>query len=473
MNDINRTDQNDNIRQNKATTFEIGFKTRQDKQKGRESILIKLLSAIPSLVETKQYIGVLICGLTLWGTSWFLFKDAVLPGSYIFNMSGVVIAGYCFGHALERFTTINPVVGMTFMGALYRNLGPTNFLENSTANSIDFHLRRIYPVIILTKGPLSWNWEYIKNNPVKVFSLATLPWIIECLSTAFLAHILLNYQWKWGLHLGAILSSVSPALIVPTVVALKERGLGTKHEIALLVGNAGGLDTAFTEGIFGVTNSAIFYEASLTYKIIKGLLAIFVGICLGIAWGVLCDVIPDHNDLYAPTVRSLLIFGGGMLVTYAGGYLGWGGTSGVAIMVCAGVAATRWSRRGWPINDNPVSEVYKLLWRIFEPMLFTLSGYFLDAVLVRVAADSILSDASEEDKRTAAQHANIIVIAILITSTAGSVLTTALGPILLSQDSRISPGDFYRAQTLSPASSFHDSSQIRRNNAPSTLSIYL
>lgn len=62
------------------------------------------------------------------------------------------------------------------------------------------------------------------------------------------------------------------------------------------------------------------------------------------------------------------------------------------------------------------------------------------AVLVRVAADSILSDASEEDKRTAAQHANIIVIAILITSTAGSVLTTALGPILLSQDSRISPG---------------------------------
>lgn len=52
--------------------------------------------------------------------------------------------------------------------------------------------------------------------------------------------------------------------------------------------------------------------------------------------------------------------------------------AGVAIMVCAGAAATRWSRRGWILNNNPVSEVYKLLWRIFEPMLFTLSGYFLD-----------------------------------------------------------------------------------------------
>lgn len=50
-------------------------------------------------------------------------------------------------------------------------------------------------------------------------------------------------------------------------------------------------------------------------------------------------------------------------------------------MVCAGAAATRWSRRNWPINNNPVSEVYKLLWRIFEPMLFTLSGYFIEVIL--------------------------------------------------------------------------------------------
>lgn len=57
----------------------------------------------------------------------------------------------------------------------------------------------------------------------------------------------------------------------------------------------------------------------------QGILAIFVGIALGIAWGVLCDYIPDHSDYYAPTIRSILIFGGGFLLTYAGGYVGWGG----------------------------------------------------------------------------------------------------------------------------------------------------
>lgn len=72
-----------------------------------------------------------------------------------------------------------------------------------------------------------------------------------------------------GLHLGSILASVSPAVVVPIVSSLHARGLGTKNQIALLVANAGGLDTAFTEGVCGVINSAIFYPAPLVYRIVK------------------------------------------------------------------------------------------------------------------------------------------------------------------------------------------------------------
>lgn len=72
-----------------------------------------------------------------------------------------------------------------------------------------------------------------------------------------------------GLHLGSILASVSPAVVVPIVNNFHARGLGTKHQIALLVANAGGLDTAFTEGVCGVINSAIFFPAPLVYRIVK------------------------------------------------------------------------------------------------------------------------------------------------------------------------------------------------------------
>ncbi|XP_049888044.1 sodium/hydrogen exchanger 9B2-like isoform X2 [Pectinophora gossypiella] len=511
-----------NYRRTHVTSFEVG--SSQTPHEKRERVFLrKVLEAAPTLAELRQYTGVLLCGLSIWGTTWFLFPNEVLPGRNLFNMAGVVAAGYVFGHTLERYTTINPVVGMTLIGALYRNFGPPNFLDYRAPDTIDYHLRRIYPVIILTKGPLGWNWDYIKNNSVKVFSLATLPWIVECLSTAFFTHVLLEFPWYWGLHLGSILASVSPAVVVPTAMALSARGLGAKNQIAQLVANAGGLDTAFTEGMFGVINAAIFYPSPPVYRIVKALLAIFVGIGMGVFWGVLVDFIPQHNDVYSPTIRSLLMLSGGVLLTYACGYFGWGGTSGVAIMVCAGAAATRWSRRGWPLNDNPVAEVYKLLWRIFEPMLFTLSGYYLEvsqisvkelcliiaclfaalflrvlaaflvslanelsvkeslfiavtwipkaiveAVLVRVAADSLWTDgATSQDERIAAQHSNIIVIAILITSTLGSALTTILGPILLSQDSRVAPEEFYRTQTLSPPPLSTDASRKNNNTSNS------
>lgn len=89
----------------------------------------------------KKVIQFFVVGVLLWGTSWFLLKQLVLPGGYIFSMAAVVIVGYVFGHTLERYTTIHPVVGMTFVGALYRNIGTSNFLDHPVANAIDFHLR--------------------------------------------------------------------------------------------------------------------------------------------------------------------------------------------------------------------------------------------------------------------------------------------------------------------------------------------
>ncbi|CAK1549819.1 unnamed protein product [Leptosia nina] len=479
----------------KGFKFEVHFAKTAYKDENRENRVKKWCPKLPTSWELKQYLAVLICGLSLWATALFIFRDLVVPGGYLFNITALVTAGYVVGHSMERYTTLNPVISMTLVGALCKIFVPVNILESYTADQIDFHLRRIYPVIILTKGPLTWNWEYIKHNSVKVFSLATLPWIIECLSTAFFAFIFLEFPWYWGLHLGAILSSVSPAIVVPILISLSAKGLGTKSKLALLVGNAGGLDTAFTEGMFGVINSAVFYESTPVYRIIKALTAIFFGIGLGVAWGVLADILPDHNDAHAPVIRSLHIFAGGILITYAGGYFGWGGVSGVAIMVCAGTAGTRWARRGWALNNNPVSQIYTTLWTIFETMLFTLSGYFIDisevsvkefglmiacifsallcrlvtaflvgvanafsvkesifiaitwipkaiveACLVRVATDSIWKDAAtDSDRKIATQHSNMIVIAIIITSTIGSILTKVMAPVLLAPYSGVGP----------------------------------
>lgn len=61
-------------------------------------------------------------------------------------------------------------------------------------------------------------------------------------------------------------------------------------------------------------------------------------------------------------------------------------------------------------------------------------------MLVRAATDSLWTDgATDQDKKIASQHSNIIVIAIILTSTLGSILTNTLGPILLTQTSKVAP----------------------------------
>ncbi|CAH2104770.1 unnamed protein product [Euphydryas editha] len=126
-----------------SVTFEVNSaKTSQlQKNDGSKSCLQKIFSTLPTTSELKQYISVIICVILLWGTSWFIFKDVVLPGYSIFNMMALVLIGYVFGHTLERYTTITPVVGMTLIGALFRTFYGKNFLENPTADAIDFHLR--------------------------------------------------------------------------------------------------------------------------------------------------------------------------------------------------------------------------------------------------------------------------------------------------------------------------------------------
>lgn len=81
-----------------------------------------------------------------------------MPGGYLFNMCGIVVAGYIFGHTLERYTTVNSVVGMTLIGAICRNIGATSYLNNEVADLIDFHLRYVVTQLLRLVAGIMSDW---------------------------------------------------------------------------------------------------------------------------------------------------------------------------------------------------------------------------------------------------------------------------------------------------------------------------
>ena len=58
--------------------------------------------------------------------------------------------------------------------------------------------------------------------------LAFSPCLAEATVVAISSHLLLGFPWLWGFMLGFILAAVSPAVVVPCLLSLQERGFGVE-----------------------------------------------------------------------------------------------------------------------------------------------------------------------------------------------------------------------------------------------------
>ncbi|VVC93611.1 unnamed protein product, partial [Leptidea sinapis] len=171
----------------------------------------------------------------------------------------------------------------------------------------------------------------------------TLPAHLAALLTGILArHI--------GILLGAVYSSVSCPIIMPSVVK-HGKSYGGDRNWPQLVCTAGGVDTALSVGVFGVACSALF-----------------VGVLLGAIWGNLAKLVPK-SDYYVTELRILFVLAGGIFCNFLTSRLGWGGTGGVAVLACNATAAMHWAEQGWKLNQNPAATTYRVLWSALEPLI--------------------------------------------------------------------------------------------------------
>lgn len=119
---------------------------------------------------------------------------------------------------------------------------------------------------------------------------------------------------------------------------------------------------------------------------------------IGSFWGAFASCVPEKGDTYVTPLRFLILFLGGLFSLFISNLIGWSGAgifilfiyysrslgivfqlrlnfSGPLAIVSSGfVAAFYWEKEGWPINKNPVSNLFRILWIFFEPILFAFTG---------------------------------------------------------------------------------------------------
>ena len=117
--------------------------------------------------------------------------------------------------------------------------GPSllNIVDEELLN-ISSYLKQIALVIILTRSGLSLNFKILKKIGRPAILMCFVPACFEIIGIAIFAPMFLSLSLSESLLLGAVLAAVSPAVVVPRMIKIKEQGISRKGVADLIMAGA-------------------------------------------------------------------------------------------------------------------------------------------------------------------------------------------------------------------------------------------
>ena len=283
------------------------------------------------------------------------------------------------------------LIGMLLTGIL---LGPfvLDFLDPQILG-ISAELRKMALVIILIKAGLSLNFSDLKKVGRPALLMAFLPATFEIGAFLLFAPMLLNVSCVEALLMGSVLAAVSPAVVVPRMVALMDEGRGTDKKIPQLILAGASLDDIFVIVLFtaflGINMGDGVGAMTFLNIPISIVLGITLGAFVGFAVAYLFELFHRKGLTIRNTLKTILLLATSFLLLAIEGWLeGVIAVSGLlAIMSMAMVYAMRTKAE----VVNRLKDKYGKLWLAAEVLLFVLVGaavdirYTLSAGLLAVA----------------------------------------------------------------------------------------
>jgi len=173
------------------------------------------------------------------------------------------------------------LLGMILVGVLigpygYRLLDPKSILNNSAS------IRMLALIIILLRAGLGLDKDTLKRVGRPAIRMSAIPCLLEGFTITFVANKLLKLPILEAGMLGFIIAAVSPAVVVPSMLYFKEKGLGAKKGIPTIVLAGASIDDVFAITIFtSFLGMAKDNDEGILSQIIKIPIEIIGGILLG------------------------------------------------------------------------------------------------------------------------------------------------------------------------------------------------
>lgn len=315
------------------------------------------------------------------------------------SLAFVFIFGMTFGWLVEKLR-LPRLVGMLLTGIL---LGPfvCNLLDPALL-SVSAELRKLALIVVLIKAGLSLDIRDLKIVGRPALLMAFVPALFEIVAVIALAPVFLDVTLIEAAVLGTVLAAVSPAVVVPKMVALMEDGYGTKKSIPQMILAGASLDDVFVIVLFTVFVGVAQGDAVSVWRFVDIPVSIGTGLVLGVLTGFLLTVLFARLHM-RDSKKVILLLGVSFVFVAAEHFLkdivpvsGLLAVMGMALMIQA-------KRK---VVADRLSQKFSKLWVAAEIVLFVLVGAAVD---IRFAAQAGL-------------NAALLLCLVLIVRTAGVFL---------------------------------------------------
>lgn len=172
------------------------------------------------------------------------------------SLAVLLTAGLVANKLVEKLR-LPGLIGMLFVGVL---LGPhgSNILHADLLH-ISQDLRALALIVILLRAGLGIHRSTLNRVGWTALRLSSIPCLLEGFLAAAAASVLLQLPAAEAGMLGFILAAVSPAVIVPSMLRLKQRRLGEDKDVPTMV-----LAGASVDDVVAITLFSAFLGWSLT-----------------------------------------------------------------------------------------------------------------------------------------------------------------------------------------------------------------
>ncbi|MCI7767677.1 MAG: cation:proton antiporter [Oscillospiraceae bacterium] len=290
----------------------------------------------------------------------------------LLSLALIFIVGFSAAEIFRRIK-LPRIIGILISGII---MGPyvLDLLDPSILG-ISAELRKMALIIILIKAGLSLDITDLKKIGRPAVLMSFLPASFEILGYVIFAPVIFGISRSEAAVMGAVLSAVSPAVVVPRMVKLIEEKRGTKTGVPQLILAGASCDDIFVivliSAFLTMAQSGSFNAASL----LDIPISIILGAALGAISGVILGKISGSYKMRCTTQTIILLSAAFILMTvetWAKAYIALSGLLAVVSMSC--VLKLRISSE----QTKKLSSKFGKLWIAAECLLFALVGAAVD-----------------------------------------------------------------------------------------------